>query len=123
MAYKIKFQELATEDLKNVRKFLEKFPDANPSRTLREIRDEIRKLKDWHGHRRFDENPILHKLTVGKYNILYLVDEKQKAVLIEYIFHQSRDIKKVLDREEPTLGYDEPEPDFEIDDEEEELEF
>lgn len=123
MAYKIKLQKMATEDLKCVRKFLEKakkkFPDVNPTRTLREIRDEIKKLKDWpNRHPHLEDNSSLRQLTVGNYAVLYQVDEKNEIVKIQYIYHQSRDMEKALARETPTLApaY---ERDFELEEEDE----
>lgn len=121
--YKVRYQDLIAEDLKQIGKFLERFPDAAPFKTVRELIEEIDKLEDLpNSHRRLDENQILRKLNVGKYSVLYQVDDERKAVQVEYIFHQSRDIKRVLARETPTLAK-EFELDFAIEEEEEELEF
>ena len=122
MSYQIRFEDLVANDLEDVRNFLERFPDAAPFRTLGKIMDEIVKLSDWpNSHPRLDENPLFRKLSVDKYNVLYLVDEERKAVQIQFIYHQSRHIKKVLSRETPTLARS-FEYDLEIE-EEEEIEF
>lgn len=105
MKYKVRYQDLIAEDLKQIREFLERFPDTAPSKILNELISEIDGLENWpNSHPRLKENPILRKLTVGKYNVLYQVDEEQRAVFVEYVFHQSRNIKKALNRETPTLA-------------------
>lgn len=82
MSFKIRYEPRVDEDLELIREFLERFPDASPSRTLKEIVTEIRKLKTWpNSHPHFEDNPRLRKLSVGNYNALYRVDEERKLSL------------------------------------------
>lgn len=107
MPFQIRYEPRVDEDLEMIREFLEEFPDASPSKTLGEIVKEIGKLAKWpKSHPQFEDDPRLRKLSVGKYTVLYWVDEGREAIFVQHIFHQYRNITKALHRVPPTFAYE-----------------
>ena len=100
MSYKVRFQDQVAGDLKDIRKYWEEELRMSPNRILNLILDKIYTLPAFPFiYQRLEEYQVLRRMVVEDYIVLYQVDEEREAIKIEYIYHGSRDIKKVLTRE------------------------
>jgi len=99
MNYTIRFQDLVAGDLQAVRDYWEQELQASPERILNLILEIIDGLKSFpYIYQRLEDYQVLRRIVVEEYIVLYQVDEERKAVKIEYVYHGSRDLKKVLSR-------------------------
>lgn len=120
MPYKIKFTPESEQDLDNIAAYLAEYSDITPLAVIAEIRKNTDLLEKM--PRLFpvcEEDQRLRKIVVGDYIVLYSLNDGKRTANIEFVYHGSRDIKRVLTRQEPFSK----EADFEIGEEEEELEF
>jgi len=100
MSYQIRYNDLIADDLLVIRKYWEEKLKSPPDRILNLILDKIEGLTEFPNiYQRLEDYPALRRMVVEDYIVLYQVDEEREAVKIEYIYHGSRQLKKVLTRE------------------------
>jgi len=93
MLYKIDWQDTATEDLKQIRAYLEQFSVETANRILSQLVDQANSLENFPARCRLINKSLnLRRLVVADYSVFYRIMEDKRLVQLHHIWHQSRDI-------------------------------
>lgn len=94
--YKLVFTKRFLKDLENVDKYLFENFKSISNYLMNKIDDTLIQISIFPKSHERIENTQYRKALVKKYIILYMVNEKKKAVYIIHIFHSKSDYQKRL---------------------------
>lgn len=94
--YKLVFTKRFLKDLENVDKYLFENFKSISNYLMNKIDDTLIQISIFPKSHEQIENTPYRKALVKKYIILYMVNEKKKAVYIVHIFHSKSDYQKRL---------------------------
>jgi addiction module RelE/StbE family toxin len=97
MGYKLRYLDLAKNDVKEMKDYLAQFYPRTPLKFLAVLKEKITNLSDMpYMYETYSDNPDYRKLSVYDYLVFYKADEESKAVKIHRVLHGARDISRYL---------------------------
>ena len=99
MKYRIKYLPDTVTDREEIKTYLSQFYGSTVKKFIVSLRKKTSQLKSFpYSCPVYELDTDYRKLVVGDYLVLYMVNEDAKTVEIHRIFHESQNIKQLLDK-------------------------